>query len=262
MNRPLTCLKWVGGKSRFLNRIFPLFPKHNAYIEPFVGGASVLLNKEAVYKEVINDIDGDLINFYKMVRDRHEDLIRAFDYELCSREVFEEYAERYRKRNFDDEIQRAKIFFYLNLAGFGGSMKNPSFGVNTVATRRSALRIGDVEALINKVYDRIKNVIIERLPFQLLIRRYDSKGTLFFMDPPYRNLKGYKAGTLNDGQFEDLARLCRNMKSKFLLTINDDPFVRRIFSDPKFTVKTQEVLYQVDVAQNAAKAKELYITNY
>ncbi|MDD5274239.1 MAG: DNA adenine methylase, partial [Methylovulum sp.] len=84
--------KWVGGKSRLRKFIIPLFPSHTCYVEPFAGAGWVLFGKKPSAVEVLNDIDQEVINFFRVVKDNPEALIQAFDFELVSRSEFDRLA--------------------------------------------------------------------------------------------------------------------------------------------------------------------------
>lgn len=91
-----SCIKWVGGKSKMANQLISMFPKHNSYIEVFGGAAHVLFSKPFSKMEVLNDLDGHLMNFWKIVKYRHQELIDSFKYILSSRELFMEYKRKFK----------------------------------------------------------------------------------------------------------------------------------------------------------------------
>ncbi len=85
-------IRWVGGKSRFRKFIIPLIPEHTCYVEPFAGGAWILFGKPPSPVEVLNDIDQELINFFRILKHEPEALIASFEWELVSRAEFERLA--------------------------------------------------------------------------------------------------------------------------------------------------------------------------
>ena len=115
--------KWVGGKSRLRKSIIPLIPEHTCYVEPLGGAAWVLFGKPPSPIEVLNDIDEDLINFFRVVKRQPEELIKSFDLELVSRSEFQRLAGT--DPQSMSEIERAHRFYYLIMAGWGGEARYP-----------------------------------------------------------------------------------------------------------------------------------------
>ena len=113
--------KWVGGKSRLRKSIIPLIPDHECYVEPFGGAAWVLFGKTPSRVEVLNDIDEELINFFRVVRHQPEDLIKSFDLELVSRSEFRRLGDT--EPLSLSEVERAHRFYYLIMAGWGGEAR-------------------------------------------------------------------------------------------------------------------------------------------
>lgn len=256
MNR--SPIKWVGGKSKLVRKILPIIPEHKGFVEVFGGSAIVLLNKKPSKWEVLNDFDSNLMNFWSIVQTAHDQLIKSFEWELVSRERFEEYKRKYKENDFDDAIERAKVFYYLVKAGFGADMKNPIFGTGR---DRNRLRLEQVEQDIKDAYKRIQKVTIENKSFEDIFRIYDSEDTFFFLDSPYRNTKQYATGKFTDGQYKQLAECCKNAKGKWLYTINNDEYIKELFKD--FNVMTHDVFYSVCKADSGrTNFKELIITNY
>ncbi len=117
--------KWVGGKSRLRKQIIPLLPKHSCYVELFSGAAWVLFGKPPSDVEVLNDIDQDLVTFFRVIKEKPEELIASFEWELVSRAEFKRLASLDPTQLTD--IQRAHRFYYLIMAGWGGELKYPRF---------------------------------------------------------------------------------------------------------------------------------------
>src|SRR5579872_839476 len=117
--------KWVGGKSRLRKQIVQLLPPHSCYVELFAGAAWVLFGKPPSDVEVLNDIDQDLINFFRVVKEKPEELVDSFEWELVSRAEFERLADLEPSQLTD--IQRAHRFYYLIMAGWGGEFHYPRF---------------------------------------------------------------------------------------------------------------------------------------
>ena len=166
--------KWVGGKSRLRKAIIPLIPAHQCYVEPFGGAAWVLFGKPPSPIEVLNDIDEELINFFRVVKRQPEELIKSFDLDLVSRGEFQRLAD-IEPRSLS-EVERAHRFYYLIMAGWGGEARYPRFQTSTSDGGHGNRLIGALKTLrrrIEPVHNRLKTVIIENLDWSECIDRYD-----------------------------------------------------------------------------------------
>lgn len=167
----------MGGKSKLRKTIIEMIPEHTCYVELFFGAGWVYFGKEKSKVEVINDIDRELVNLFKMLKYHAEEVRRLLDYEVCSRDLFYGY------KNVDinslTEIQRAVRFIYVLSQSFAS--KGDSFGYGT--TGRPKPQIFNTEDL-SKLKERLRNTYIENLSFEGIINRYDRSYTFFFADPP------------------------------------------------------------------------------
>lgn len=237
----------------------PLIPKHKCYVEVFGGAGWLLFAKEPSSVEILNDFDGELINFWSIVQNAPDQLVKSFEYELVSREKFNDCKIKFLNKEYDDNIERAKIFYYLVNAGFASAMDRPRFG--TKCQSRNGLRIEEVDETIPQAYKRLQKVTIENKSFENIFKIYDSENTFFYLDPPYRGTYGYRLGSFSDAQYDLLADCCKKSKGKWLLTINDDTYIRELFKD--FNIMTHDVFYSISKKDEARKDyKELIITNY
>jgi len=110
-------IKWVGGKSRLRKQIVELLPAHTCYVEPFAGAAWVLFAKPPSDVEVLNDKDQELINFFRVLKEKPEELIASFDWDLVSRAEFERLASLEPCKLTD--VQRAHRFYYITHGWLG-----------------------------------------------------------------------------------------------------------------------------------------------
>jgi DNA adenine methylase len=176
LNSPI---KWIGGKSRLRKHVIALLPPHSCYVEPFAGAAWVLFGKPPSPVEVINDIDQELINFFRVVKEQPEKLIASFEWELVSRAEFKRLATLDLTKL--DEIQRAHRFYYLIMAGWGGEINYPRFQTSITDAGHGNRLIGALKTLrqrLEPVYQRLRTVIIENLDWQACLDRYDRPGTV------------------------------------------------------------------------------------
>src|ERR1700756_5339137 len=119
-------LSYIGGKNRLAKRVIEIFPEHTTYVEAFAGGAQVFFHKEPSKIEVLNDLDGEVVNFYRVCQSHHEELIRYMRFMLLSREWFERLQKTPPACLTD--IQRAARYLYLQKISFGGRVRSQSYG--------------------------------------------------------------------------------------------------------------------------------------
>ena len=138
MSSPI--IPWMGGKRRLADRLIPLFPPHECYVEVLAGGAALyFMRPQSVPVEVLNDINGDLVTLYRVVQNHLEEFVRQFKWALSSRQVFE-WQKMTRPETLTD-IQRAARFFYLQHHAFGGKVTGQTFGTATTGPAINLLRI-------------------------------------------------------------------------------------------------------------------------
>ncbi|MDR2462304.1 MAG: DNA adenine methylase, partial [Verrucomicrobiales bacterium] len=142
-------VRWPGGKSRLLNEILPLIPPHTCYVEPFAGGLAVLLAKAPSPVEVVNDINHDLVNFYRCVRFHPDALQTELEWVLNSREEFNDL----RQQAGLTDIQRAARWFFRNKTCFGG-VRMTAFGTSAMSPMSSRAGRMDAIRVLNRRLDK------------------------------------------------------------------------------------------------------------
>lgn len=219
-------IPWLGGKRRLADRILPLFPKHSCYVEPFAGGAALLFARpEPAKVEVLNDINGELVNLYRVVQHHPEEFVRQFKWALTSRQVFA-WLKETRPETLTD-IQRAARFYYLQQNCFSGKIEGQTFG--TATTAPPGLNLMRLEESLSAAHLRLASAYIEHLSWRDCVKRYDRAHTLFYLDPPYWGTAGYGV-EFGLPEYEALADAMRTMRGKALLSINDHPKMREVFA--------------------------------
>ncbi|QOD81909.1 DNA adenine methylase [Chromobacterium haemolyticum] len=218
-------IPWIGGKRRLADRILPLFPSHDCYVEAFAGGAALFFLRQVPAKcEVINDVNGDLVNLYRVVQHHLEEFVRQFKWALSSRQVFE-WMQCTRPETLTD-IQRAARFFYLQHHAFGGKVEGQTFGTATTAPTVNLLRL---EENLSAAHLRLAGVTIEHLSWSGCIERYDRPHTFVYCDPPYWETEGYGVPFPFE-EYEKLAAMMRASQGKIMVSINDHPDIRCAFA--------------------------------
>lgn len=243
----------MGGKSRLRNTIIQMIPDHKCYVELFFGAGWVYFGKEPSKVEVINDIDRELINLFRMIKYHAPEIERMLEYEFSGRDIFEDYKNC--TVGYLTEIHRAVRFLYLITQSFAGKGNNYGYGTTKVPAPQIFYK-----NVLDEIKERLRNTYVENLSFEKIIDKYDRTHTFFFADPPYFETTGYS------NEFEEKEHLLLrdkliNLKGKFLLTINDHEKVREWYKN--FNIKEAEVNYSVSKERKArGKYKELIITNY
>ena len=181
---------WYGGKFSHLDWLLPLLPASHHYCEPFAGSGAVLLNRKPSPVETYNDIDGDVVNFFRVLRDRPEEVKRAIALTPFSREEFHK-AITGSTQGISD-VERSRRFYIRARQARTGLAQTATLGrwANCKDTSRGGMSgvvsrwLGGVDAL-DDIADRLLRVQIENRPALDIIRLYDSANTLFYCDPPY-----------------------------------------------------------------------------
>jgi DNA adenine methylase len=247
-------LPYIGGKHRLAQKIIELFPKHKTYVEPFAGGAQVLFHKEPSAVEVLNDLDGDIVNFFRICQAHHDELIRCMKFMLASRRWFATLKAQTPETLTD--IQRAARFLYLQKNSYAGLVRQQNYQLAVTSPRPfNPQRLPEI---LDQAHERLARVQIESLPYEEILKRFDRPETLFYLDPPYFHRKLYRFN-FTDEDFVKLAERLRAIKGKFILSINDEPEVREIFRG----FHQREVDLHYTSQQLAGKRyRELLITNF
>lgn len=244
-------IPWMGGKRRLADRIFPLFPRHSCYVEPFAGGAALyFLRPVPADVEVLNDINGDLVNLYRVVQNHLEEFVRQFKWALSSRQVFR-WLQDTRPETLTD-IQRAARFYYLQQSAFGAKVSGQNWG--TATTTPPGLNLLRLEETLSAAHLRLASTYIEHLSWQDCLRRYDREHTLFYMDPPYWETEGYGV-QFGAEQYQEMAELLRQLKGKAIVSLNDHPFVRETFQG--LHIEATDIRYTVGGGGGSAAGEVL-----
>lgn len=255
MSNPI--VPWMGGKRRLADRLIPLFPPHECYVEVFAGGAALyFLRPQAAPVEVLNDINGDLVTLYRVIQNHLEEFVRQFKWALSSRQIFE-WQKMTRPETLTD-IQRAARFFYLQQHAFGGKVSGQTFGTATTGPAINLLRI---EENLSSAWQRLAGTYVENLPWLACAERYDRAHTFHYMDPPYWQTAGYGVDFGFD-QYEQMADFMRRCKGRVMVSINDHPDIRRAFAG--FHFEAIDIRYKTGNQRTSYSelSRELVIMNW
>lgn len=223
--RPI--LRYHGGKWKMAETIISYLPSHRVYVEPFGGAASVLLRKPRSYAEVYNDLDGEVVNLFRVVRQDSRRLARELALTPFARDEYRESFE-----SVEDPLDMARRTVIRSFMGFGSNAIN--------RTVKSGFRANSNRSGTTPAHDwanyprnlrfltrRLRGVIIENRPAIEIIRQHDSPETLFYLDPPYvhstraldvmHGNHGY-AHEMTDAEHEGLAAILERIQGMAILS--------------------------------------------
>jgi DNA adenine methylase len=213
-------LNYPGAKWGMAREIASLMPKHRSYLEPYFGSGAVLFNKKPSAIETVNDIDGDITNFFTILRERTYELTRLIGLTPYSRDVFED---AHRNRG-TDPLDRAYRFAIRSRMGHGfKTYEKTGFKIDIYARERSYCVDNWNDSCENlwKAAERLKMVQIENRPALELIRRFNYENVLIYADPPYlletRGGKQYRF-EMNEQDHMDLLSALRDHRGYVILS--------------------------------------------
>lgn len=249
---PNSIVPWMGGKTKLIKKILPYFPEHTCYAEPFAGSAALFFAKERAQCEVINDSNGELSNLYRVIQYHRDAFIDLLTWFLTSREMFDRL--NHTEPQHLTDIGRAIRFFYLQKHAFGAKAFRPSFGTATVSPR--GFNSERMIQSLKRAHARLLGVYVEHLDWHALVKKYDRKHTLFYLDPPYWGVAGYGV-SFPWQEYQKIKEVMETGQGMVILSINDHPDIRALFKG--FAMKELTTTYSP--GKRAQTAKELLIFN-
>jgi DNA adenine methylase len=256
-------ISWIGGKHLLAKTIISIMPAHKTYVEVFGGAGWVLFKKNPSEVEAWNDLNSDLVNLFRIVRNRLTAFKNRQYFLLASRQEYNSFQNALKTGKFKDDVDRAIAFYYCIKNSFGSSVFN-GWAFSPEGRPRYCSGLEVLEA----ARERLRNVYIDNLSFDKLIPRWDRPGTLFYCDPPYYMLIDKKGKSYYQCDFtvEDHKRLREMLKGisgKVILSYDDHPEIRRLYKGFKVR-ETSPVLYSMNNRPGATKKMvgELIITNF
>ncbi len=176
---------YPGGKYYMAGWIREFIPDHECYVEPFGGSACLLLNKEPSKVDVYNDLDGDIVQFFDVLRERPDELREWLRKVPYAKDIHDRWADMfYSGERFDDPVKRAGVFYFLRISQFAGKYKTKS-GFGTSKQRNEARTYQRKVDQLEWFADRLSQVQIENRDYGDLVERYDGSDTFWYFDPPY-----------------------------------------------------------------------------
>lgn len=219
-----TVLKYPGAKNRLANWICSFIPEHEVYCEPFFGGGAVFFNKPRCHIETINDLHGEVVNYFKVLRDNGQELLELIDITPYSRE---EYDKSYELVESDSDLERARKFCVRCWQGFGcANLYHNGFKSGQQKKSPNPAKSWDkLPGTLFEAKERLKGVQIECLEAMELLKRYNTEDVFIYLDPPYLldTRKGYLyKHEMSREQHIDLLEMIKNHPSKIMVSGYDN----------------------------------------
>lgn len=235
ITRPI--VRYHGGKYVLAPWIINHFPQHRCYVEPFGGGGSVLLRKERSYAEVYNDLDGEIVNLFRVARERGEELARAVELTPFSRA---EFTDSYKPS--PDTLEQARRTLVRSFMGFGSaSASGRKTGFRANSTRSGTTPAHDwrnYPDALRAIIDRLRGVVIENKDAAAVMRQQDAPTTLHYVDPPYvlstrSDEKADYKHEMTNADHEALADCLHGLNGMVVLSGYRSDLYARLFADWK-----------------------------
>ena len=252
---------WPGGKSRLLKSLCARIPAHALYVEVFSGSAKLLFAKEPSKAEVINDLNGDVANFFRVVKHRPAELAEALEHDLVHPERFRELRAAASPAG---EMERALRFAYLTWYSYGA--KGEHFAAGNLKELLRGMRRRPIEVVretLDNGAKRLQQVRIEQRDYADILTRFDSEETFFYLDPPYvhfGNNGRYEA--LSAERREELFGILARLKGSFILSFDDCQEIRDLGAKHGFQIEEVSTRYGLGhTAGSREERKELLLAN-
>jgi DNA adenine methylase len=259
MNTPLT---YYGGKTRMLGYILPLIPEHRIYVEPFAGGASVFFAKKPSKIEVLNDINGNIANFYEVLLTNFDALNQMI---ICT--LHDEFTHNkaqkifFEESNTSDKLTRAWAVFTLSLMSFGSDLSSGWQWVkNKTDNWHPAIKIRNKREAFKFFKNRLATVSIHNRDAIEIIKKRDSSEVFQYLDPPYVGARqGHYSGYTQE-KFIELIDLLPQLKSKFLLSSYENEYLKKMIA--KYGWNSKKIELRSSVSGRNFRKIELLTWNY
>jgi len=269
-------LRWVGGKHTLAPFIIEKMHPHNFYIEVFAGGLHVYWQKGLVEGNIVNDVNKDLVNLYRVVKvkSKTDMMIDELHDMFYSRDLFNYLRDMYRQKLHEGlpDYMRAALFLYLNWSSFNGMF------TSWAPKPESKLKLYDIRKITGYMFNKLnhgKGTVIENCHFRDLLTNHDKPGVLFYLDPPYwitatSKGAGYYEFVMNKDEHIELRDMLIRLKhAKFIMSYDDVDEVRELYKDGYFRKMNTPEINQSSANRQTGQMgldtvykSELLIANY
>ncbi|MZF56911.1 DNA adenine methylase [Streptomyces sp. SID5594] len=226
---------YFGAKGRTAPWITSLLPPHQHYVEPYCGGLSVLLAKQPAAMETVNDLDGELMTFWRVLRDRPAELVRACALTPHSRA---ELAAAHEPVDPGDDLELARRIWCRLAQGRAGTLRNTGWRHYIDPAGSGTSMPGYMAAYVDRLAaaaERLRRVSLESMPALDLIAKYGAHpDVLLYVDPPYlgttRPWSNYRIEMKTEGEHRELAAALANCKAAVVLSGYDSPLYDELYA--------------------------------
>ncbi len=223
MKRPV--MRYHGGKFRLADWVISFFPYHMTYVEPFGGAAGVLMKKERAYAEVYNDLDSDVVNLFRVLRNKDQ-VSHLRDQLVLTPYSRDEFIAAYQQTS--DPVEKARRLLVRSYMGFGSAAatkQNTGFRIDSARIYGTTAHLwAEMPLFLDSFWHRLQGVIIENRTALQVIENHDRKETLFYVDPPYvhdtrniRNTRCYRH-EMTDDDHEALLKALKSVDGMVALS--------------------------------------------
>lgn len=264
-------IAYVGGKAASVSTILQHLPQrktYQVYVEPFAGALNVILNLPPARLECINDLNGNLINFWLQCRDHASELQKRADSLPYARSLYNAYRASLLSNEPLDDMERAVRWFYVQRSGIGGKGFD-GWGYRTrfdwSATPSCAHSYHNAIDLLKAATKRLRDTQIEQQDFSAIIRLYESENALIYCDPPYVDAESYynDIPPFTEADHRRLADLLNATPAMVALSYYPHPLVDELYPASKWRRVTWQVYKSVEkTTETRQKAQELLLLNY
>ena len=224
---------YLGGKTRLSKQIINYIPDHKVYVEPFCGSSAILfakgyksVNNAHDYREIINDLDNNVYNFFLQLRDNTQQLIDYFDNIEYSNTLKKKIYTNTEYYNNLSDVKKAVYYFFNVISGYA-SRPDQGFAYSKKSRNHVITKLN--KGLLLKAYaERLQNCHIFNEDYKKIIQKFDSKDTFFYIDPPYENTQQY---TCNEINYEELPKIIKNIKGKWMLSNYRNDYIENNFKE-------------------------------
>lgn len=254
-----TPISYYGGKQSMLKHILPLIPKHRVYVEPFFGGGAVFWAKEQSEVEIVNDLNGNVVNFYQQLKTNFIELKNIVMSTPYSREVYKNAMVIYEVPHIFSPVHRAWAFWVGTVQGF--SNKIGSWRSATKRSKESTLNYNKKEGFNESLCERLELTQIECKDAVELILKQDSEETFFYIDPPYVGANQGHYGGYTQEHFASLLQVLSTIKGKFLLSSYPNGLLDKYRSECCWFSNDKDMVLSASRESNKRKTEAL-TSNY